>query len=118
MPRFENAEIHIRSGVARAYVSYSVIGSGPNQYAAIDRIRAVNDVGKALAWHHQTSTGGPSDVVASNGRINVPAGSLSGGDGDYFNVADVRSSMTVRVTFLFESGAVTVPFTVVRDSGR
>lgn len=116
-PRFEDATILVSSGVDRAYVRFTVIGHGPNQYASLDRITAVRDDGRPITWRHQTSTGGPSEIVASEGRITIGPGSPSGGDADYFNAVDLGATTTVTVTFYFPSGPVVVPFKVVR-AGR
>ena len=113
-PRIEAAAILVLSGVDRAYVRYTVIGHGANQYASQDQITAVRDDGKTIKWRHQTATGGPSDIVASEGRIQIGPGSRWGGDGDYFNVSDLGSTRTVTVTFYFPSGPLVVPFKVER----
>lgn len=112
-PEFEDAQILIPSGVDRAWISYAIIGHGRNQYAPIDRIKAVRDDGREIEWRHQTATGGSPEIVATEGRIEMPPGSLEGGDADYFDVLDVVSSKTVTVTFYFESGPVDVLFKVV-----
>ena len=113
-PRFEGATILVLPEADRAYVRFTVIGYGANQYASLDRIKAVRDDGRTIKWRHQTATGGPSEIVASEGRIQRGPGSRSGGDGDYFDVLDLGSTKTVTVTFFFPSGPVVVPFKVVQ----
>lgn len=113
-PQFETARIFVRDGEDRAYVGYTIIGHGGNQYASPVTIRAVGDDGRAVDWKHQTATGGPADVVAMEGRRVVAPGTRDGGDADYFDASAVRVGETVTVTFTFESGEVDVPFLVVQ----
>jgi hypothetical protein len=100
-PRFDNARIILRPGEDRAYVGFTIIGSGDNQYATPTRISAVAPDGRAIDWKHQTATGGPADIVAMEGkRVYEPATGL-GGDADYFDAAGLKIGDTIRVTFSF-----------------
>lgn len=100
-PQFKNARVHVRSGQDRAYVGYTIIGHGDNQYASPETIRAVGEDGRAIDWKHQTATGGPADVFAMDGsRVEAP-GSPESGDADYFDASDVRVGETITVTFRF-----------------
>jgi hypothetical protein len=100
-PRFDNARIILRPGEDRAYVGFTIIGSGDNQYATPTRISAVAPDGRAIDWKHQTATGGPADIVAMEGkRVYEPATGV-GGDADYFDAAGLKIGDTIRVTFSF-----------------
>lgn len=112
-PRFENARIVVRPGQKRAYVGYTVVGGGENQYASPSDIRAVGSDGRRLDWKHQTATGGPADVVAMDEPMTIEPATEVGGDADYFDASTVKAGETVRVTFKFETGPVEVPFRVV-----
>jgi hypothetical protein len=125
-PRFENARVILRPGEERAYVGFTIIGAGDNQYTTPTRIKAVGPEGRAIKWKHQTATGGPADIVAMDGsRVYEPASSV-GGDADYFDAAGLNMGDTIRVTFRFitmpdpsegssarRSTTVEVPFRVV-----
>lgn len=112
-PRFEDARIVVRPGEDRAYVGYTVVGSGENQYASLSDIRAVGPSGQVLDWKHQTATGGPADIIAmAEPMTHTPATGV-GGDAFYFDASTVKVGEIVRVTFKFPTGPVRVPFRVV-----
>lgn len=115
-PRFQDARIVVRPGADRAFVGYTIIGTGDNQYASLSDIRAVGPDGRQIEWKHQTATGGPSEIVATAGRIVRSPPTGPGGDEDYFDASEVVVGQTVMVTFTFPSGEVEVPFKVIQVS--
>ena len=100
-PRFENARIVVRPGHARAYVGFTITGSGDNQYARPDDITVTLPDGSTIPWKHQTATGGPPEIAALKERVTYPPGSEDGGDADYIDAADVRAGQTVTIRFVF-----------------
>jgi len=111
--RFENARIVVRPGQERAYVGYTIVGGGENQYASLSDIRAVGSDGRPLDWKHQTATGGPADVVAMAEPMVFEPATEAGGDAYYFDASTVKVGETVLVSFKFQSGPLEVPFRVV-----
>jgi hypothetical protein len=125
-PRFENARVILRPGEERAYVGFTIIGAGDNQYTTPTRINAVGPDGRAIRWRHQTTTGGPADIVAMDGRQVIEPATGLGGDADYFDATGLKIGDRIRVTFRFttmpdpsegssarRSTTVEVPFRVV-----
>lgn len=114
-PRFENARIVVTPGRDRAYVGYTIIGSGEPHYANPTDVRVVGPDEHTFTWKHQTSTGGPADISAGDGRHEVvPASGPEAGDADYVDASDVVVGQTVTATFSFSgTGEVKVPFEVV-----
>lgn len=106
-PRFEDAYVVVRPGQPRAYVGYTMIDDVGELFASLDGITAKNAAGRAIAWNHQTATGG-GYLVAANGReVAQPATDVAPyelvGDADYFNAADLKVGETITVTFRFKA---------------
>jgi copper(I)-binding protein len=121
LPTISNGRIVVRSSSPCAYVGYTIVSNGGVQRTMPADVVAVGPDGKKVAWKHQSATGGPGDIVATEEpRVVEPAaddagceGRGQGGDADYVDAAAVTVGQTVEVEFEFPAGLVRVPFHVM-----